>query len=140
MRPVRSVHTATVIVDPWSGQPLPSGRCDVVHGIEGRRWLRSVKVIRSTACVCGCVAQPAGLCEICRDLGGSGLVCVRCFAQCARCRKPVCPAHSVPRECSELSTMRLCRTCGGAACRARLVRGVMSVLLAPFVERTDATR
>ncbi|CAG0986271.1 hypothetical protein PHYC_02041 [Phycisphaerales bacterium] len=140
MRPVRSMHQATVLVDPWSGEPLPTGRCDVVHGIEGRRWLRSATVVHTPACVCGCVAPPAGLCVICRDMGGTGLVCGRCFAQCARCRKPVCPAHSVPDRCNGASNLRLCRVCGGDACRARIVRGVMSLLISPFVERTNGTR
>lgn len=140
MRPVRSTHQTTVLVDPWSGQPVPTGRQDVIHGFEGRRWLRSASVVHLPTCVCGCVAQPEGLCIVCRNLGGPGLVCGRCFTQCVRCRKPVCPAHSVSDPCATSPGARLCRGCGGDACRERIVRRVVSLLLSPFVERTHAPR
>lgn len=134
MRPVRSMHQATVLVDPWTGTPFVADRCDTVHGFTGRRCLSSASVVHRPACVCGCLAPPAGLCVVCREQGGPGLVCGRCFAQCGRCRKPVCPAHSSPEGCADPAGVRLCRVCSGDACRERAARRVVGLLLSPFVE------
>lgn len=140
MRPVRSTHSSTVLTDPWTGVHICGGRSDTVHGLEGRRWLRSVSILRPTVCVCGCLAPASGLCVLCRAIGGTGLVCARCFTHCATCRKPLCPAHSVPDPCAPSPTVRQCHECRGDECRRRLVRRVVALALSPFVERTDAAR
>lgn len=130
MKPIRSEHQQEIVQDPWNGICRPAGSHATFHTLSSTGCIESQSERRLVAADCGCLKEPAGFCAVCAD---GKTACVDCFGFCHKCRKPLCPRHSVFAADSEAGQqLRWCEDCYGANRRSTAVRRVFRLLLSPF--------
>jgi len=131
MRPIRTEQQHDIVQDPWHGTERASQSQATLHSLSQDGSLDSQILRRQIAAGCGCLKPVGGYCAICAD--GSN-VCIACFGQCGRCRKPLCPRHSVLPGFNADPTARLCVHCYEKLRRKLFLRRLLRVLFSPFVK------
>ncbi len=141
MKPIRFERPRNFVQRPWDERLQEGEQRETAHAITDQGAVHSEHATILTSCSCGHVAPVAGFCAECSLAGADGSACASCVASCARCRKLLCPRHSIRATAPGQTPCFLCGSCAAGARRGRLTRSVLRILLSPFVEfKPDARR
>lgn len=127
--PLRRVVTAVYRYDDVAGRFVLVPVAEELTSMVGSE-VRTVRTAEAYVCGCSREHPPGGTCYHCALLS-----CVRCFAHCAMCLKPLCPSHTrlVLNEQGHL--LKLCGRCSARHARASLGRalwrGVRYLVMGP---------
>ena len=130
MKPIRGERDVEVAHEPqtWGSKQAQFKQADAVHTVSDAGAIESHRTARHFAAGCGCIAPPAGFCAVCSETA-----CSSCFGFCERCRKPLCPRHTVFIEEPDDRKIRRCRPCHETKGRTRRLRQIGRLLLSPFI-------